>query len=380
MTNRRSIVFNCFFISLQRLISKVSIKLERKKRILIAPLDWGLGHATRCIPIVRELLKKDCEVLIASSGRALELMRKEFPQLTTFELEGYDPQYPESGSMVLKMAFQLPKFLRVISKEQFQTERIVAQKEIDIVISDNRYGCFSRRARSVIITHQLNIQMPKWWKWLQPQVNQYNYKTLKQFSECWIPASVDSIVPALTKSETDLPVRHIGYMSRFEKKDLEKKYDVCVICSGPEPQRSIFDRMVMKQLKLSPLRSIIVRGKTETMNQYYNKNEKVTIANYLTAENMNEVIEQSEIIIARSGYSTMMDLAKLGKKAVFVPTPGQTEQELIAAELMKQHIAYVVKQADFDLNAALEESKKFSGFLNFEFDKSLLSKAIDSLL
>lgn len=354
--------------------------MERRKRILVAALDWGLGHAARCIPIIKELQSRNCEVFIASSGRALKLLQKEFPQLTSFELEGYDPQYPQSSSMVWKMAFQLPKFLRIISREQFQTERIVSQQKIDVVISDNRYGCFSRRVKSVILTHQLNIQMPKWWKWMQPRVNNYNYKKLKQFSECWVPSSLDSIIPVLTNSKTDLNVRHIGYVSRFEKKTMEKKYDVCAICSGPEPQRSIFEKMLTKELKKSNLRSILIRGKTEVMNQYYNKNEKVTIANYLTADAMNEVIEQSEMIIARSGYSTVMDLAKLNRKAIFIPTPAQTEQELIAAELTKQNIAYSTQQSKFDLEIALEESKKFTGFLNFDFDNSLLSKAIDSLL
>ncbi len=354
--------------------------MEHKKRILVAALDWGLGHASRCIPIIKELQSRNCEVFIASSGRALKLLQKEFPQLTSFELEGYDPQYPQGDSMVWKMAFQLPKFLKVISSEQFQTERIVSQHKIDAIISDNRYGCFSRRVKSIIITHQLNIQMPKWWKWMQPQVNNYNYKKLKQFSECWVPSTLDSIIPALTNSKTDLNVRHIGYVSRFEKKNLEKKYDVCAICSGPEPQRSIFEKMLTKELKKSSLTSILIRGKTEVMNQYYNKNEKVTIANYLTANALNEVIEQSEMVIARSGYSTVMDMAKLNRRAVFVPAPGQTEQELIAEELTEKKIAYSTVQSKFDLEIALEESKKFTGFLNFSFDKSLLTKAIDSLL
>lgn len=354
--------------------------MERRKRILVAALDWGLGHAARCIPIIKELQNRNCEVFIASSGRALKLLQKEFPQLTSFELEGYEPQYPANGSMVWSMAFQLPKFLKVISREHFQTERIVSQQKIDAVISDNRYGCFSGRVKSVIITHQLNIQMPKWWKWLQPRVNNYNHKKLKQFSECWVPSTLDSVIPILTNSKTDLNVRHIGYVSRFVKKKLEKKYDMCAICSGPEPQRSIFEKMLTKELKKSSLQSILIRGKTEVMNQYYNKNEKVTIANYLTADAMNEVIEQSEMIIARSGYSTVMDLAKLNRKAIFVPTPSQTEQELIAVELTKRNIAYSTPQSKFDLEIALEESKKFTGFLNFEFDNTLLSKAIDSLL
>ena len=354
--------------------------LEQRKKILVAPLDWGLGHATRCIPIIRQLLNRDCEVFIASSGRALLLLQKEFPQLMSFELKPYDPQYPDGGSMVFKMAFQLPKFMRAISKEQKEVEKIVAKEEIDLVISDNRYGCFSKKIKSIIITHQLNLQMPRWWKWTQPMVNSYNHKKLKQFAEVWVPAPEHSIIPVLTKSNPDLKLRYLGYLSRFEKKNLPTQYQVCAICSGPEPQRSIFEKMITRELKQSNLTAIVVRGKTEVLNKQYNKNQRVTIANYMTGEELNDVVEQSETIIARSGYSTVMDLAKLNKKAVFIPTPGQTEQELIAAELMKQKMAYSGKQSKFNLKSALEESQKFSGFLNFDFDNSLLSRAIDAVL
>ena len=192
--------------------------MNPSKRILIAPLDWGLGHATRCIPIIRELLKRNCTVFIASSGRAIELLRKEFPELRFFEIDGYDPIYPSGSSMSFSLALQLPKFLGVIKKEQEQIEKIVARNQIDLVISDNRYGAFSRNVKSIFITHQLHIEMPKWLKWIERSVNKRNEKYISQFSECWVPAAENSVIPILLKHEMDLKLRYIGYLSRFEKR------------------------------------------------------------------------------------------------------------------------------------------------------------------
>lgn len=355
--------------------------MEAPKRILVTVLDWGLGHATRCIPLVKELLKRNCVVFIASSGRAHDLLKKEFfMSVRIFEIDGYEPEYPDGDGMVLKMGLQLSKFLRVIRKEQQQIEKIVERNQIDFVISDNRYGAFSTKVKSVFITHQLHIQMPPFWKWMEKKVNEKNHEYISRFAECWVPAPEDSLIPQLTKNESGLNVKHIGYLSRFEKKKTEKKFDVCAICSGPEPQRTYFDDYVSAQLKKSRRQTIVVRGKTESMSKYFKKDQRFTISNFLTSEDLNEVIEQSEIVIARPGYTTVMDLAKLGKKAIFIPTPGQTEQNYLATELMKRRIAFSVRQEDFDLETALKESENYTGFTNFDYDDSLLQNAIDSLL
>ncbi|MCX6065047.1 MAG: glycosyltransferase, partial [Chloroflexi bacterium] len=196
-----------------------------------------------------ELQKRNCVVFIASSGRAYELLKKEFfLTIRCFEIDGYDPIYPDGDGMVLKMLYQVPKFLKIIAKEQLQVEKIVERNQIDVVISDNRYGCYSTKAKSIFISHQLHIQMPALWKWIEKSVNQKNHEYINKFSECWIPAPEDSFVSLLTKNENNLKARHIGYLSRFEKMNLPKKYDVCAICSGPEPQRSNLDNLLMQQL------------------------------------------------------------------------------------------------------------------------------------
>ena len=377
----RTICLVCFCILLQRSHAKIIIRLEPPKRILVTVLDWGLGHATRCIPLIKELQRRNCVVFIASSGRAYELLKKEFfLTVRCFEIDGYDPIYPDGDGMLLKMLSQVPGFLRIISKEQQQVEKIVERNQIDLVISDNRYGCYSTKVKSIFISHQLNIQMPSLWKWMEKQVNEKNHEYINKFSECWVPAPEDSFVSLLAQNKSGLKVRHIGYLSRFEKKDLPKKYDLCAICSGPEPQRSHLDSVLTKEFKKSKLQTILVCGKPEVMSKYFKKDERFTIANCLTTDDLNEVIEQSEIVIARPGYSTVMDLARLGKKAIFIPTPGQTEQNYLAEELMKRGIAFPMKQEDFDLVTALKESERFTGFANFGFDDTLLKNAVDSIL
>lgn len=353
---------------------------RRRKKILVAPLDWGLGHATRCVPVVKALLARECEVLIASSGRSLSLLRKEFPMQEMFRLTAYDPEYPSGGNMLFKLGLQVPKFMRAISKENSEIEKIVFEKEVDAVISDNRYGCYSKNVHSVFIGHQLNILMPEGWDKTQKWVNAYNHSRIKKFKEVWVPAPVQSPLTYLVENTNGFNVKHVGYLSRLEKRDMPIRYKVCMVCSGPEPQRTFLEDIFTKELEGREFNTILIKGLTEKLNPYFNKDMQHMVANYLTTDEINNAFCESEIIVARSGYSTVMDLARLGKKAIFIPTPGQTEQEHLARELLKQGVAFSMAQQEFNLDIALKESEKFTGFANFTYDDSLLEKAIDSLL
>jgi len=353
--------------------------LERKKRILVAPLDWGLGHATRCIPVINGLLERNCEVIIASNGSALTFLRSEFPDLKFYELSAYAPLYPdENNSMVWKMGMQLPKFIKTIFREFREAEKIVRDEKIDTVISDNRYGCYSRYAKSIFIYHQVNLLMPEGWKWMEKSVNYFNQRQIKKFDECWVPTPSDQFFPELTS--TSASVKFIGFLSRFSAMNTPKKYRVMAICSGPEPQRSYFERNISKKLQDANYPTLIVRGIVDADEEpsYFEKD--LWVVNYLNSKEMNHVICESEVIICRSGYSTVMDLMKTGSRAIFIPTPGQTEQEYLASELMRKGIAFSMRQSEFNLKKALGEAEKFSGFVNFEHDELLLKNAIDSIL
>jgi uncharacterized protein (TIGR00661 family) len=353
------------------------------KTVVVAPLDWGLGHATRCIPIIEELIARQSQVILASSGRALALLRKEFPALNATELPGYAPVYPEKSSMVWKMATQLPGFLSVVRSEHARTEEIVRKYHVDIVISDNRYGCWSDSAHTILITHQSNVLMPRRFGWLSPWVKKMVRSHIERFDACWIPdfpdARLTGTLTSFGKHDFNVPLVHIGPLSRFAPRtDSEIRYDVAAIFSGPEPQRTILEKIIEPQLRQSGLRFFIARGLPgEAVN---NARTKENAADFLTSSELENLLASSSVIISRSGYSTIMDLARMGKKAILIPTPGQTEQEYLASQLKKNGIAFSTDQKHFNLQLALKESHVYSGFENFPAENDLVKLAIGRLL
>ncbi|WP_276369993.1 glycosyltransferase [Chryseolinea sp. H1M3-3] len=355
------------------------------KRVLVTPLDWGLGHATRCVPVIHELLKRKCTVFIAGFGDSLALLKNEFPLLDSFILHGYHPIYPEQNQMVWKMALQVPKFLQVINREHSEVEAIVTRYKIDLIISDNRYGCWSQKVPSIIITHQLNILMPKGFGWMAAIVRSVNYKLIKKFSWCWVPDYSDkerSLSGKLSEYDPKLlsNVVHIGPLSRFKLTEGDRNtFDLACILSGPEPQRTIFANVVIPQLKASGLRYFIVHGK-----YFEDELKSEHEAAILNTDALQTVISRSTIVITRSGYSTIMDLAAIGKKGIMVPTPGQTEQEYLAHRYKTRRILMAMNQDVFDLKKALAESKSYTGFTIDGFDghsnSALLVQAVDHVL
>lgn len=331
-----------------------------KKRILVAPLDWGLGHATRCIPIIQTLVEKGHDVCIASSGLALPLLKQEFPSRTFFELPSYNARYSSSLPLIIKVLLQVPSFLRVIRHEHAVIEKLVKKQRIDVIISDNRYGCYSKKVKSIFITHQLTIHMPAALRWLQGIVNFFNHRMIRNFNTCWVPdTEMDSITGDMTKAR-GLSVTFIGMLSRFQKHKITKtkQYDLLVLLSGPEPQRSVFEKMVQDQLKQYKGSYLVVRGLPHLTSTWVDTHT----VNHLPAKQLEQAIEASEVILCRSGYTTIMDLYFLQKKAILVPTPGQTEQEYLAERLKERGIAFSVNQNSFDLQQALDAAKSYSGF------------------
>ncbi|MBI3503093.1 MAG: glycosyltransferase [Bacteroidetes bacterium] len=334
-------------------------------RILVAPLDWGLGHATRCIPIIKYLLGKKCEVIISADGRMLQLLQKEFPSCQFVIISGYNISYPKNGSMVLKMAAQIPKILSGIKREHEQLKKIIKEKKIDAVISDNRFGLWSREVPCVFITHQLMVKSP----FGEKLIYRLNKKYISKYSDCWIPD-----VPEKNNLSGDLShkfslpknAKYIGILSRFassKKRFLDSsRNDILIILTGPEPQRTLFEKKIIEQVSSMKKSVLIVQGITEK-NERKKISENVSIVSYFATEELQKEIFSSEIILSRPGYSTIMDLAVLGKKAIFVPTPGQTEQEYLAKYFSETKIAYSVSQKKFDLEVALKESEKYSGFI-----------------
>lgn len=316
---------------------------------------------------------------MASSGEALQLLRQEFPDLAFFELPSYRPVYPKIKSMSLEMLIQLPRFMRVIKEEHASTEKIVREQKIDLVISDNRYGCWSAVVKSVFITHQLKILMPQGMGWASPVINFFNRRRIQKFDNVWIPDQPGSglttpFIPDLLPTQS-----YIGWLSRFNARNrIEQKYEIIALVSGPEPQRTIFQKILLTQLQKNNLKSLLVAG--EPGKPYRRKEGCVEIMNHLPLRDLEQAILSSRIVISRSGYSTVMDLIALGKKALFIPTPQQPEQIFFARYFKENHIAFSENQHEFLVSLALEKSAEFKGFGYYKKDDRYLVNAIESIL
>ncbi len=355
----------------------------KKKRILIAPLDWGLGHATRCVPIIHELIAKNATVVIASDNRPAELLKKEFPDLEHIRYPGYTLDYPVSENMAWTMFRQLPKLFRGIHAEHKFLAKIINDYAIDAVISDNRWGAYSKSIPSIYVVHQLRILLSDFIQWGQGIVDFENRQLIKNFNEVWIPdfASEQNLSGDLSHSSR-LPKNafFIGPISRLVKLDgMRKELDALVILSGPEPQRSVFEEMITSQLKETSLRSLIVKG-TPEKNFKLKLSDTITVVSSLTSSELSQAIASAHIVISRPGYSTIMDLSFLGANAIFIPTPQQTEQEYLANRLKEQRICYSELQCDFSLQQALKQFNSYSGFSQLQNDYSVLQQRIDHLL
>lgn len=337
-----------------------------KKRILITPLNWGLGHATRCIPIINALLHFGFEPIIASDGVALSLLQKEFPELTTLELPSYKVTYAKKGKYFkLKILKNSPKLLKAIKAEKKVINSIIEDYKIDGIISDNRLGVRSKKVPSVFITHQLNVLSGNT-TWISTKIHQ---KIIKRFDVCWVPDTNGSLNLSGKLGHVksfEIETKYIGPLSRFTKTEASIKNDVMVLISGPEPQRTLLEEKLLSEFKNYNGKVVFVKGKMER-EQVIETVGNITIYNFMTSSLLEKTINESELVISRSGYTTVMDLAKLSKKAFFIPTPGQFEQEYLAKRLTKLNLVPSCKQEDFTINK-IEEVANFKGLKAFDFE------------
>jgi uncharacterized protein (TIGR00661 family) len=344
------------------------------KTVLVAVLDWGLGHATRSIAVVQELIAQQATVLLAGNGQSLLLLKEAFPNLRTFELPAYAVKYPSKGSFIGAIFKQMPHLINIIQQEHTMIQAIVQQEKVSAIIADNRYGCFSETVPSIIICHQLNLQLPRGMQWLSRAINAVHHKYLNRFAEIWIPDEPAEHLSLSGKlSQTNLTkAKHIGVLSRLKHNHYEPTqfmFDVVAVLSGPEPQRSILENLIRKQLQKLTFKTLIVRGLPHTdgvlsLNQALPDAGHITHVNHLPMDELQRLLQQASVIIARSGYSTIMDLARLGKlghNIILIPTPGQTEQEYLADRLMAKGWCQAQRQQTLNLSKALPAIEQTKG-------------------
>ncbi|MBA2561555.1 MAG: glycosyltransferase [Chitinophagaceae bacterium] len=356
--------------------------INNRKKVLIAPLDWGLGHATRCIPIITELMQHECEVIIAADGVICSLLRKEFKAIVFLPVIEYRIRYSKNKFFLpLNMIIQLPGILYIIYREYHWLKAIIKKHKIDAVISDNRFGMYNKKIYSIYITHQLLIKTGN--RFSENLLQRLHFYFINKYTKCWVPDFEKNGLAGELSHSANIPknVKYIGALSRFKTKkvDAEKKYDLLIMLSGPEPQRTILEKILLNDLTVYNGKTLVVRGLPGNDTIIQSENASVEIINHLSGEELNKAIQQSLMIISRSGYTTIMDLIKLNKKAILIPTPGQTEQKYLAKYLMKKKIFFSVEQKDFVLHKALDQSSRFA-FIIPEYDMLQYRSAVQQFV
>ena len=336
-------------------------------KILVAPLNWGLGHATRCIPIIHALIEKGFDPIIATDGVALHLLRAEFPDLPWRELPSYKIKYPKKGKhFKLKMIWNSPKMIKAIKKEKKAVKAICKEMGIKGIISDNRLGVYYKKVPCVFITHQLTVMTGNTTK-LSSKIHQ---KIIQKFNECWVPDVPwkENLSGQLGRNhEINVPLKYLGPLSRLEKLNIPIQQDLLVLLSGPEPQRTLLEDKILEELQYFKGKVLIVRGIVDpNAPKLKGIDPKIQSINYMTSKDLEAAINSSEMVLCRSGYTTIMDLAKLEKKAFFIPTPGQYEQEYLAERLEEQGIVPCCNQNHFSMGM-LKKIAHFKGLKQFDY-------------
>ena len=313
-------------------------------KILVCPLNWGLGHATRCIPLIKKLIAEQHEVVIAADGHPLQLLKEVFPNLRFIQSTSYNIRYNNGKSQVTAMFRSLPKIIYGIIREHHWLHQLNKEEHFDKVISDNRFGLWNKNIYSVYMTHQLMIKMPFLLKYAEPIVWLGHRFFINRYNKCFVPD-----FPGEENLSGDLSHRYplpkhvqfIGPLSRFTDMNIDtsitESYDTVVLISGPEPQRTLFEEQMIQTFRSNKAKVLIVQGLPGNKKSELSQ-ANITLVPHISTELMAAHLKGAKTIICRSGYSTIMDLVALNclHKAILIPTPGQTEQEYLAKYLHKK--------------------------------------------
>lgn len=349
-----------------------------RKRILVAPLDWGLGHATRDVPVIQALLDAGHEVILVADGRPYDFLSRRFPQLQIIRCPGYAITYPKSDQFMAHMAKSGPRIAKALREEHKAAERIAEETGADVIISDNRLNFRSGRTKNIFITHQLRVKAGA----LTFAASALHRKFYSKFDEVWIPdfEGRNTISGDLAyQKHPRKNYRYLGPLTRFSlvKTRMDTQGDqLLFMLSGPEPQRTIFEEKIIEEVKKFPVKALILRGQPGEPHAS-SPVAGVRMINHLDDEALAAEIGKSYAVVSRGGYSTLCDLIGASKKLIGVPTPGQTEQEYCCRHLAKQNRMVMMEQKKFSLEKALEELPHVEPFRFSQ--RSALREAISSL-
>ncbi|MEZ5173619.1 MAG: hypothetical protein R2850_08970 [Bacteroidia bacterium] len=303
--------------------------------MLVSPLDWGMGHATRCIPVIQACLDAGAEVIVCGSNTVVKRIQIDFPDLKYFSEELYIPAYSKALPAWIKILLQLPLLLKSERSSYARIQALVKNEEINIIISDNRYFVHANSCVNVLVSHQLNPRLPGILKFLQPVLRNRIAGLCSQFQYVWVPDLNDkrALSGALSVNKfLDNKIRFCGVLSRFKPAKLDEvqgEYDLLIL-SGPQPQPMVLFEKIAALYADSSRTLQVISATTMPVLPH--------VKTHVLPDNktFEALVLKARNIICRPGYTTLMDLVNLNRTALLIPTPGQTEQEYLAKHLLSR--------------------------------------------
>jgi len=339
-------------------------------KVFVSPLNWGLGHSTRDIPIIEELLRRGHEVTIGTSGNALTLLKREFPECDFITFKDYPAPYSSTRFFLPKFAASIPILLRALARERKKLDEILSVNKFDLIISDNRMGVYSHDIPSYFISHQLRFSLPQYLYLFEMLTIPANSFVHVKFDGVIVPdiypwAGQPNLSGKLSRSRLDATNKRAyfaGIFTSTRKMNLDEDLDYLIIVSGPEPQRTKLEEIILKQVQKLPGEKVVLLGSPQK-ERHEKLDEHTTVHSYLSTEDKVELMNRARFLITRSGYTTMMEMVELDKKhGLFIPTPGQTEQEYLSRYYARQGWFLSRSQYKLRLPQDVQEAMNYRGF------------------
>ncbi|MCL4376827.1 MAG: hypothetical protein M1409_00390 [Actinobacteria bacterium] len=335
-------------------------------KILISPLSWGLGHASRIVPIAKEFLRRGHAVTFATSGRALIFLHNEFPQCETIEFKDYPAPFTSTPFFAAKFALYIPAMLKAIQGEKKETDRILSQKKFDLIISDARFGVYSKDIPSFFINHQLRFRAPLFFKPVDLWSEYFHTYFHTNFQRVIIPdnppgeASLLGSLDVSNQPATNKIAYYCGILAAAEKIDIREDIDYLITISTPGGPNYLENKILKQICSLSGKKTILLARPEE--NFEYELFPGTIVKSYASRKEMNVLMNRSKFIITRGGYTTIMEIAELDKQsAMLIPIPGHTEQQYIARYLRKQKWIYSTNQYKLNLTEDIKKAMQYKG-------------------
>jgi len=356
--------------------------MQKKLKILAAPLDWGLGHATRMTPMLRNLIENKHQLMIGVNKLTSAYLKAQFPHAEFYDIPSYKIEY-SVGTSSLALAKVIPKMIKAKKAENEWVKDFVNNNQVDFIISDSRFGFYHSSIPSVVISHQLTLQYPKAYSLLGKIAQAINEKWLKPFNQIWVPDSENHNLSGNLTVNNKLNTHFIGHQSRLKSQNkpnpVGKEYILCIL-SGPEPQRTKLENIIIKQSSTVKRQIVIIGGKPQEDKAQYDIGN-VKYFNHLQDDEMAVYIQNASLIISRSGYSSIMDYNTLGCRQLFlIPTPAQTEQIYLAKLLKEKGICDFEYQNKFDFKNIEGFSQQWKGFRNVATNKTNFNDLLKTIV